>query len=61
MEAAQLNIDHRRLTYVQVVRGELVINDNRLSAGDGAALRGESRLTIGDGKSAEVLVFDLAT
>jgi quercetin 2,3-dioxygenase len=59
-ESATLKLDAQRPHYVHVVRGELSVNGARLSAGDAAKLRGESQLTLADGKDAEVLVFDLA-
>jgi hypothetical protein len=42
------------------VRGELDVNGQRLNGGDAAALTGENRLALVNGKDAEVLVFDLA-
>jgi redox-sensitive bicupin YhaK (pirin superfamily) len=44
--------------WVQVARGEAEINGLKLSAGDGAAIANESRVTL-TGKGAEVLLFDL--
>ena len=55
-----LQLDAHRPAYVHLVRGELSVNGTRLAAGDAAKLQGESRLTLTDGKAAEVLVFDLA-
>jgi quercetin 2,3-dioxygenase len=51
-----------RSAWVQVARGELTLDGQRLRAGDGAAVTGESALEIvGQGdRPAEVLVFDLA-
>ena len=46
-----------RYGWVQVTRGEVELNGQRLSAGDGAAIEDESSLTLsGNG---EVLLFDL--
>ncbi len=59
-EAATLALDPARKGYVHLVRGELTVNGQRLSAGDAALLAGEPELRITDGKEAEVLVFDLA-
>ena len=53
-------LDTERLTYVHLARGELTVNGQRLSGGDGALLDGEPELSLGQGQSAEVLVFDLA-
>ncbi|HVE51970.1 MAG TPA: pirin family protein [Ramlibacter sp.] len=59
-ESTALELDAHRPAYVHLVRGELSVNGNRLVAGDAARLQGETRLTLADGKDAEVLVFDLA-
>ena len=49
-----------RHAWVQVLRGGVRVNGERLKAGDGAALGGEAGLTVeGDGDG-EVLLFDLA-
>lgn len=50
--------DANRHGWVQVARGEIELNGERLVAGDGAAISDESSVTI-SGKSAEVLLFDL--
>ena len=44
--------------WVQVARGEIDLNEEKLSAGDGAAISDEASVTI-SGKGAEVLLFDL--
>ena len=49
-----------RHAWVQGVSGELLVNGERLEAGDGAALSGESQLRIEALKESELLVFDLA-
>jgi len=50
-----------RHAWVQVARGEVDVNGNRLQAGDGAALTGEPevKLAAANGKPAEILLFDL--
>ncbi len=48
-----------RYGWLQVARGSATVNGIGLTAGDGAAIEGESSLTI-SGKGAEVLLFDLA-
>ncbi|MFW7342091.1 pirin family protein [Pollutimonas sp. H1-120] len=48
-----------RHAYVHVARGQLTLNGQPLSAGDGVKIADESLLTLADGKDAEVLVFDL--
>ncbi len=59
-ERAELALDPARLAYVHVVRGSLRANGELLRAGDAAQLAKESRLVLDGGRSAEVLVFDLA-
>ena len=59
-EAAKLPLNPSRNYYVHVVLGELDVNELRLSAGDAAALKGESLLDLRGGKAAEVLLFDLS-
>jgi len=59
-EEASLALDPKRKNYVHLVRGELEVNGTRLATGDAALIEGESQLTLGAGKNAEVLVFDLA-
>ena len=49
-----------RSAWVQVVKGSLKVNDVSLSAGDGAAVSGEERLTLHADEPAEFLLFDLA-
>ncbi|MNT75736.1 Quercetin 2,3-dioxygenase [compost metagenome] len=58
-ETASLALDPQRKSYVHLVRGELEVNGQKLVGGDAAMLEGESQLTLGAGKDAEVLVFDL--
>jgi redox-sensitive bicupin YhaK (pirin superfamily) len=58
-ETASLALDPARKSYVHLIRGELEVNGQKLSGGDAAMLEGESQLTLGAGKDAEVLVFDL--
>jgi quercetin 2,3-dioxygenase len=60
-ESAELALDPKRLAYVHVAQGEITLNgDQRLAAGDGVVLDGETRLTLSQGRAADVLVFDLA-
>ena len=53
-------LDPARITYVHLARGELRVNGYCLSGGDSALLEAEPVLILSDGRSAEVLVFDLA-
>lgn len=48
-----------RYAYLHVARGALRVNGQRLEAGDGARLRDERVIELGDGEQAEVLLFDL--
>jgi redox-sensitive bicupin YhaK (pirin superfamily) len=47
-----------RYGWVQVTRGEVEVNGQKLQAGDGAAITAEGSVTI-SGHGAEVLLFDL--
>lgn len=47
-----------RYGWLQVARGDVTINGQKLSAGDGAAIAEESKVTI-SGTDAEILLFDL--
>ena len=59
-EKASLTLDPKRKSYVQLVRGEVEVNGQKLLAGDAAMIEDESRIELSAGKDAEVLVFDLA-
>jgi len=48
-----------RLGWVQVARGRVTVNGERLEAGDGAALKDEDAIRLTDAEAAEVLVFDM--
>lgn len=49
-----------RHAWLQVAKGEVELNGQKLNQGDGAAVSEESALTIKGTKDAEVLLFDLA-
>ena len=50
-----------RVAWLQVVRGAVQMNDQKLTAGDGAAIAQEAQITLqGASNDAEVLLFDLA-
>jgi len=59
-EAAELALAPGRIAYVHLVRGELVVNGQRLSGGDALQIRATAGLAFSAGRDAEVLVFDLA-
>lgn len=58
--AVEHAIDPGRHAWLQVLRGDVELNGNPLSAGDGAAVSEESALAIRASSPAEVLLFDLA-
>jgi redox-sensitive bicupin YhaK (pirin superfamily) len=49
-----------RHVWLQVARGSVELNGNRLDSGDGAAVSNEDYLTITGKQRADVLIFDLA-
>ena len=53
-------LEENRHAWVQVARGAIEINGQRLSQGDGAALSNERLLTIKGVEASEILLFDLA-
>jgi quercetin 2,3-dioxygenase len=61
-ESVKHEIQKDRHAYVQVARGSVTLNGEKLETGDGAAISEEKSLQLtGSGaKEAEVLVFDLA-
>jgi hypothetical protein len=50
----------KRHAWVQVAKGEVELNGQKLSQGDGAAISEEEKVTIKATEDAEVLLFDLA-
>jgi redox-sensitive bicupin YhaK (pirin superfamily) len=59
-QSANLKLDPSRKAYVHLIRGSLQVNDQQLNGGDALLIQDESQLTLTNGKSAEVLVFDLS-
>lgn len=49
-----------RKIWVQVAKGAVALNGTKLTAGDGAALADEARVTLAAETASEVLVFDMA-
>ena len=45
--------------FMQVVHGELTVNDEPAAAGDGIQIEGEDKLLFSDISEAEILVFDM--
>ncbi|BDU21948.1 pirin family protein [Dyella sp. GSA-30] len=58
-ESATLTLQANRYAYIQVARGSVTVNGQRLNEGDGARVRKVNSLSFSDGDKAEVLVFDL--
>jgi len=56
---ARAELDPKRLGWLQVARGAVTANGQRLGEGDGAAIDGESALELRAEDNAEVLLFDL--
>jgi redox-sensitive bicupin YhaK (pirin superfamily) len=59
-EGARLELRPGRHAWIQVARGEVTLNGQALSQGDGAAVSEESAIELTGTQDAEVLVFDLA-
>lgn len=60
-ETVNHTLDQGRVAWLQVARGAVQLNDQALTAGDGAAISNESLITLrGTDKDAEVLLFDMA-
>ncbi|MBV2135089.1 pirin family protein [Pseudomonas sp. MAP12] len=58
-EQQRFELPENRFAYIQVARGSLTVNGQRLSAGDGARLRNVREIDFSAGDHAEVLLFDL--
>jgi hypothetical protein len=58
-ESAELVIGSGRRAYVHVARGAITANGVALQAGDALKLTDTGKLTLRQGRNAEVLVFDL--
>lgn len=58
-EHAALQGAKGRAVYVHVARGDISANGEKLAAGDAIQLADGESLTLGNGREAEVLVFDL--
>ena len=59
-QSAQLQLDPKRKAYVHLIKGSLSVNGEALTSGDALLIEAEDQLAISNGKSAEVLVFDLS-
>ncbi len=58
-EHAELEVQPGRRIYVHVARGSITANDTKLAAGDALKLTDATKLALGKGQQAEVIVFDL--
>jgi quercetin 2,3-dioxygenase len=58
-EQQTLEVDPERLTYVQVARGAIEVNGNKLEHGDAILVKDEASISISNGSNAEIIVFDL--
>jgi quercetin 2,3-dioxygenase len=58
--AVEHRLEDGRHAWLQVVKGSVELNGNRLVAGDGAAVSEENELTIRADEDSEVILFDLA-
>ncbi len=54
-----LELRNDRKVFIQVIHGDITVNSQALSAGDGAALEVEQALQINASSEAEFLVFDM--
>lgn len=58
-EQQRFELPPHRFAYIHVAQGELIINGQRLGAGDGVRVRDVAELHFSAGNNAEVLLFDL--
>ena len=58
-EAVSHTLAEGRKAYVHVARGSVTVNGQPLRAGDALRVDSESNIEIGEGRNAEVLLFDL--
>jgi quercetin 2,3-dioxygenase len=57
-ESAHLELSPGRQAWIHIGRGEVTINRHRLTKGDGAAIVGETSLTL-EGRDADFVIWDL--
>ncbi len=58
-ESGRLEVGAGRRIYVHVARGTIMANDAELGAGDALKVTDATTVTLGSGRDAEVIVFDL--
>jgi len=56
---AVLDLDNDRKFFVQLIRGDIEVNERPLAAGDGAQIEGERKLRLSATSEAEFLLFDM--
>ncbi|MBD2484815.1 pirin family protein [Planktothrix sp. FACHB-1365] len=54
------SLPSQRYAWIQVARGEIILNQLSLTAGDGVAISQEPEITLTASSDAEILLFDLA-
>jgi len=54
------NVDRQRAVWLQIAEGNLLVNDNQMSAGDGAAISELKSVELVSSASSHILLFDLA-
>ena len=59
-ETIEHKLENGRYAWIQVVKGEIDLNGNKMKAGDGAAVSEEDVLKIKAPTESEILLFDLA-
>lgn len=59
-EQVQHELAPGRRAYVHVARGGVTLNGQQLGAGDGVKIEDERKLSLSEGKNAEILLFDLS-
>jgi redox-sensitive bicupin YhaK (pirin superfamily) len=59
-ETIEHTMDVDRYAWLQLARGNLVLDGNNLSAGDGAGISKQASVSISAGEDSEFLLFDLA-
>ena len=59
-QALSHNLRPKRSAWLQVLRGEIEVNDRSLQAGDGASVSNELAISVKGLSNSEVMLFDLA-
>ena len=59
-DKTSFSLDPSRKAYVHLIRGDMVVNGQKMSSGDAVMLAQEGQIQITDAHHAEALLFDLA-